>query len=305
MTEVAPRARCTLPVAALAGGRVPGFTYAQAVLCPRPRACALPPSPPLPPRRGVPMGRPKVALPFSQLDIDRTAPPWYAQFRSSGSYEIVPDDDHSQVLRVRYPRGSGVPSSRGPEGGANFVAMPRGLPATDVTLEYRVRFAPSFNWSYGGKLPGLLVGEGAATGGVRTARAASCRVMWQRGGAVIAYVYLPQGARPGSAYTSHSTAGAPYGDAVFAGQLPGLRRGAWNSVVVRVKLNGFDDSGRPVSDGELTLSINGRAANVSGIVWRRYPDVLITKILFSTFYGGKWTAPATTHADFAGVALVT
>lgn len=311
--------RCTPPV----------LTYAAVLRGPPPpRAC---PPPPVPARsapttpRGVTLGRPRVSLPMSQLTLGRGAPPWNGGAWWTDAAEVVNDEDAGvQVLRVRYPRGSGPPSAKGPRGGAGFLAAPPGLPASDITLAYRVRFAPGFQWSYGGKLPGLLMRDAkgededakdedaeAARGGRHSPRTASCRLMWQREGGLIAYVYPPSGVRQGREYERQAgvrTGGKVerFGDGLFKGERLRLRGGGrWNTLVVRVKLNGFDDvTGEPLADGVLTLSLNGRAATLDGIVWRRYRDVKITHVLFSTFFGGKWTSPVDTHADFGDFALV-
>lgn len=272
-----------------------------------------PPPPPRPasgPRPRPVIGIPKVSLPFSQLDLGRTSPPWYAGgWRTDDTCEILADtaDTDGSVLRVRYPAGSGSPRSKGPPGGAGFVATPRCLPATDAILEYSVKFAPNFEWSYGGKLPGLFIGKGVAAGGERSAGAASCRLMWQREGGLVAYVYTPAGARQSAAFDREAggRSSTGYGHCLFAAARLQLRgRGQWNKVVMRVKLNGFDDSNRPKQDGVLTIGVNGKAATMSGIVWRRFPDVKITHVMFSTFFGGAWTSPVSTHADFAGFSIV-
>ena len=279
----------------------PQMTYAAAVRARAREAVRAQPPPRI-------IGRPKASLPFSQLTLGRTSPPWYASSWSAESAEIVEDEEQGGLLRVHYPAGSGAPSSRGPPGGALFRATPRCLPAAlEVTLEYRVRFAGNFDWGYGGKLPGLSIGEGPSTGGEHSPHAASCRLMWQPGGRVIAYVYTPSGVRQSREYVREagSRGGGKYGDGLFrSAQLQLRGREQRNTIVMRVKLNGFDESRRPKPDGVLTVSVNGNAATLCGIVWRRYPDVKITHILFSTFFGGKWTSPVTTHADFAGFSVV-
>lgn len=255
-----------------------------------------------PPAASRVLGKPRVSLPFSQLAMGRTEPPWNARAWNTRSSELVPDEEHGQVLRVRYPRGSGTSASKGPPGGAIFLGTPRGFPATDVTLHYMVRFAPNFRWSRGGKLPGLSVGEGPASGGHHSARAASCRFVWQPRGGIVAYVYTPAGVSQSPAYAREAhRKGGKFGDHLFAAAQLHLRGdNQWNRLVMRIRLNGFDDHGRPRPDGVLTVSVNGKAATLPGIIWRRFPDVRISHVLFSTFYGGSWTCPETTHADFAG-----
>lgn len=270
----------------------------------------LPPPPPAaPPRRpsielpdGDLMGRPRAVLPFSQLTLGgKTTAPWHA-----GAWRVRACSIQGDVLRVEYPKGSSNFDSGGPEGGCTFKARPRCLPATDVSLVYRVRFPDSFDWGRGGKLPGLFVGVGEAAGGQHSANAASCRLMWQAGGGVIAYVYPPAGVKQTAAYARAARQGDTYGDGLFAGEGLRLVRGdRWNDIVVRVKLNTFDGQGRPLPDGLVTVSVNQEAATFGGIIWRRRRDIRVNHIAFSTFFGGKWKSPRDTYAEFKGVSCIT
>lgn len=298
----APPVRCTNRSAACGLYRTP--SYADVVRLPPPaQQPAQQPSRPRPAAAadGQLMGRPRARLPFSQLTLGKSgAPPWHASSWNTRACRVEGD-----VLRVEYARGSSHLSSR-PPGGCSFRARPRCLPATDVTLAYRLRLPESFEWSRGGKLPGLFMGFGEASGGHHSGTAASCRLMWRRGGAVIAYVYVPSGVRQSAAYARASKEGGAYGDALFedAGLRLSRGDGAWNDVVVRVKLNSFDADGRPVPDGVVTVSVNQRAATFEGVIWRRRRDVRIDHIAFQTFYGGKWRAPQDTYAEFKDVSCV-
>lgn len=266
-----------------------------------------PPAPLPPPRRpsfdavdGELLGRPRVNLPMSQLTLGKTSAPWHA-----GSWNTKTCRVEGDVLRVEYPRGSSH-LSRSPAGGCSFRARPRCLPATDVALAYRVRLPDSFQWSRGGKLPGLYMGFGPASGGRHAGTAASCRLMWQPDGEVIAYLYLPTGVKQSAAYARAARQGDVYGDALFRDA--GLRlvrgTGAWNDIVMRVKLNTFDADGRPLPDGVVTVGVNQAVATFEGIVWRRRRDVRIDNIWLQTFYGGKWECPQDTYAEFKGFSCV-
>lgn len=247
------------------------------------------------------LGKPRVELPLSQLTLGKTSPPWNA-----GAWRINTCEVRGDVLHVSYPQGSSNLSSRGPPGGCNFKARPRCLPARDVTLSYKVRFAPEFEWSKGGKLPGLFIGYGEASGGEHSATAASCRLMWRQEGGVVAYVYTPTGVRQSAEYTRAVQPGAGrYGDKIFGDLDLKVRRGEdWNTIVLRVRLNGFDKNGSPQPDGMLTLGVNNQTATLGGIVWRRRRDVQIASIAVTTFYGGKWRCPSDTYAEFTGFTCV-
>lgn len=262
-------------------------------------------SPPAPERRAQHhrhiLGRPETALPFSQLSLGTTSPPWMASAWRTEACSV-----RGNVLRVEYPRGSGNFGSGGPEGGCTFKARPHTLPATDVTLHYRVRFASNFQWSKGGKLPGLFIGQGDASGGAHTPKAASARLMWVRDGQVVAYTYPPSGVRQSQQYLDQAKTKGGYGDEVFgAAKLRFREPGRWNDVVLRVKLNGFDEDGAPLQNGLLSLSVNGRAASVGGIVWRRYPALKIEFVAVTTFFGGAWTSPVDTYSEFHGFSVTT
>lgn len=210
------------------------------------------------------------------------------------------------VLRVEFPKGSGAFSSSGPPGGCNFKARPHALPATDVTLQYRVRFAPNFDWGRGGKLPGLYVGTvGAASGGDHSATAASCRIMWKSRGQAVAYVYLPTGVKQTKQYDKEAVTKGRYGDEVFGSARLFFKHSSWNDIIIRVKLNGFDDDGAPRMDGALGLSVNGRAVSFTGIVWRRFGHVKVDHVAVTSFFGGFWESPTDTHAEFSNFRLTT
>lgn len=293
---------CAPPVACVPRGGLPGCglvstkTYAEVLQAP-----ARGGAPPADRRAGgAVMGRPKVELPFSQLVLGKTTPPWNAQSWSTKTCKIV-----DGVLRVSYPEGSSTPSSKGPRGGCSFKARPHCLPATDVTLSYRVRFADNFDWVRGGKLPGLFIGHGHASGGDHSAGAASCRLMWLAKGKVIAYVYTPSGIRQSASYAHEVHEGKQYGDSLFHDAKLFLKKGgAWNDIILRVRVNGFTEEGDPKPDGVVTLSVNGQAVTFTGIVWRRKPSIKIDHVAVVTFFGGHWKSKTDTHADFADFSIV-
>lgn len=292
LAQTCRAAPATRPPPAFAPGQSawvqPAKSYAEALLTP-------PPPPPKPV-----LGRPPAALPISQLTLGRATPPWYGSSWKVSACEAVGD-----VLRVRFPRGSGAFSRGGPPGGVDFKAMPRGLPSTDATLKYKVRFAPGFDWSRGGKLPGMFIGDhGGASGGVHSATASSARIMWRRNGLAVAYVYLPTGVRQSRAYHVGSRTKGHYGDEVFGGARLHFRAGEWNNVTLRVKLNGFDDEGSPRGDGTLTLGLNGKAATMEGIVWRADPAARVHHIAVTSFFGGTWKSPVDTYLELTDFALV-
>lgn len=252
-----------------------------------------------PPPPSKPLGRPMVKLPVSQLSLGRTTAPWQGSAWNTRTSRVVGD-----VLRVDYPRGSGT-SPKDPPGGINFKARPHCLPAADLTFRYKVRFAETFDWGKGGKLPGIFIGSGDASGGEHSPYGASFRTMWRPDGKIIAYVYPPSGVRQPAAYRDAAKKGYDYGDTLFDGAGLKVGRTKWNDIIMRVKLNSFDEDDEPRDDGTITLSVNGQPASLSGIIWRRKPSVQISHLLIVSFYGGKWKCPRTTYAEFTDFACVT
>lgn len=188
------------------------------------------------------MGRPAVSLPISQLVLGRTTPPWNGE-----AWHVERVDADADVLRVTF------------RGGCSFLCSPQALPASDVTLSYTIRVSDGFRWARGW-LPGLVIGSRESP------REASCRLAWHAHGRLSASVRLPRDARQGREYYRQSSNG---NNELLGGEGLCLKRGRWNTVVLRVRLNGFDDFQRPVQDGVLTVCVNGVMSTVSGIVWRR------------------------------------
>ncbi len=231
------------------------------------------------------LGTPKARLPMSQLTLGRTTPPWYAHsWKATGGCGAATEDDE-EVLRVEFPRGESCPCA--------FRARPRCLPATDVTLHYRVKFAPNFEWAPGGgRLPGLAVGcaEGST--------AATCHVSWHVGGGVTLDVFtdLPQ-----PAALARGAKRLKYGYELFKKSKLYVLHDSWNDIIVRVKLNSVA-GGEPEADGAASLVVNGRADAINGIVWRTRRGCAVSQLLWSAKY--RWKSLTNTHALFSDVYLV-
>lgn len=200
------------------------------------------------------VGRPRAALPITQLSLGRTTPPWNAVAWRADNCRVA-----GEVLAVDLRRGAGV----------RFLAQPRGLPATEATLSYTARVASDFAWSRGGTLPGVRVSDGAA-----------CVLAWRPRGELVARVGAREMLRD-------------------AGMR--LRRGHWNTLVLRVRLNGFED-GRPRRDGVLAVCVNGAVASVSDVVWRHDAAARVTHVVVQCRCRG---CPDGATAEFGDFALMT
>ncbi|MBX6313863.1 MAG: hypothetical protein IRY99_13245 [Isosphaeraceae bacterium] len=194
----------------------------------------------------------------------------------------------ARVLRVLYPKGSASPTvarrNNAPLGGAQFVADLGMPPREALHLRYYVRFAASFDFVKGGKLPGLCGGRiysgqkiPDGTDGFST------RFMWRRRGDGEVYAYLPTSIEHGTSLGRGSWR---------------FRPGTWHALEQKVVLN---TPGR--ADGYIRVWFDGKPVlEQRALEFRTVEDLKIEGIFFSTFFGGddpSWATPKSTYADFA------
>lgn len=195
--------------------------------------------------------------------------------------QIASDSQPQQgrILQVLYPRGSVGPA----QGGAQFLAkLP---PAAEYWLSYRVRFEPDFDFSRGGKLPGLTSGGSKFTGGTRPANGEgwSARYMWGPAGAARVYLY-------------HVDMPGEYGDGIV---LPDVTfvPGQWHRLTQHIRVNTPDGA-----DGLMEISFDGKQVlQRSDIRYRIGQQGLIDSFYFSTFHGGNtpdWAPAVDSVASF-------
>lgn len=190
------------------------------------------------------------------------------------------------ALRVFFKKGSGT--SAHPFHDASGVAIKfeaQGLVGTTgAVVAFDVFFDPkNWDWAGGGKIGGMFVGRGAASGGRHTADGASHRIMWQKDGGAISYLYLPRGVpQPNPALQKCTDFGLGLHHATFAKV---LKTGQWNRVELGVKLNSFVD-GKPAGDGKAVLTVNGVTAVTDRVNWARSPQLLLNGFDLSAFFGG-------------------
>lgn len=193
-----------------------------------------------------------------------------------GRVSVVKENENT-FLRVSYPAGQigSVPS------GAQWMTPL--APSDEAIAEYKVRFDPEFDWTTGGKLPGL-VGGTSASGGSPDPAGFSARYMWTHEGGLVVYLY-------------HSEQRRRWGDALPLGEKI-LFPGKWHTIKQRVKMNTI---GEP--DGELQVWFDGREVlhrknlrwRLAGHAWR------IERFYFSTFHGGAsddYRPSRDNHVDF-------
>ena len=214
------------------------------------------------------------------------------------------------VLRVTYPRGKYASSD-----GINTSVSVN--PTEAATLSYEVYLEPGWCWggdSKGGKFPGLGYSAGSdvkgGTGGNWIPNGGSYRVMWYGDGFPRAYVYYNK-TGPGNSESladqdpGYKAIAKPYGQAghnVWPDQLSQFKVGAWNSIVISMKLN---TPGK--RNGGICLRVNGQEKRYDSMMWRTTSNQLIRKVLVASFHGGgssDWACSKTTYASFRNFKLI-
>ena len=190
------------------------------------------------------------------------------------------------VIRTFFKKGSGTSAHPHRDAsGMTISCNAKGLVGTTAAVvRFEVYFDPqAWHWSRGGKLGGLFIGEGAASGGRHTATGASYRIMWQADGGAISYFYLPKGLpQPNPQLAGCREFGLGLHHDTFA---KALKVGQWNRIEIGVRLNTFKD-GKPAGDGQAMLCVNGVAAVTDRINWTARPDLKLNGFEYAAFFGG-------------------
>ena len=208
------------------------------------------------------------------------------------------------VLRVKYEAGSGSSGAKQPGKNGGFVlsqCIPKILPVDALVLSFDVMFETGWDFSRGGKLLGIMVGFGDASGKEHSSTGASHRVNFQSEGAAVSYIYPPAGVPQEDPNLVADGGGIKYFYDLFP---PGtLKINEFNHIEMGVKLNTFASDGSPNADGGAALTINGKTGELSNIRWRKSVDLRITEVLFNTFFGGSTPSLATCYAQFKNFKL--
>gem|GEM_PF-951521 len=188
-------------------------------------------------------------------------------------------------IRVRY---------KGFERGTERVIVHQNLPEVleEATILYDLYFEEAFQFTKGGKLPGLGPKNHVTGGGALHDKGWSARTMWtsQDGYLESIRTYIYHQNQPGS-----------HGDKRYA---EGFRfeRNRWYRIGLHIKLN----SAPELADGVANLSIDGEVlVRHSNIRFHNSlsNEATIVKVMFETFHGGgndNWT-PRDEHGNYTDV----
>lgn len=217
------------------------------------------------------------------LAADWGDPPW-SNGIGEGRTSIVRTEDGGKALEVFYPKGGVGPG--GETGGGAQWKMPLDRSYDELYLQYRLWFAPGFDFAWGGKLPGLAGGQ-ANTGGNKPdgTDGWSARIMWNSDG--IGGTVRDRRHAQLSQYVYHAGQPGRYAESLRyddlpTGRWPVIESGRWYTVTTRVRMNTPGEADGVVQswlDDELVL-------DARALRFRAVPDFAIDQLLFSTFFGG-------------------
>jgi hypothetical protein len=198
------------------------------------------------------------------------------------------------VIRTTLEAGTMHSNPSGNNGATLFIPLSKTV--EQACVAYDIRFSSGFDWSLGGKLPGLEgvapgVSPGYPTGGNRAGdQGWSGRMMWLGPKAyswagpdnmAVSYMYNPQQS-------------GDYGDDVRWNMA--FVQGTWHAVEVCYKMNTVG-----LSNGLLQAWMDGQqVVNDTAYTYRTRSDVAVSHLLWHIFRGGKtsdWAGSTTGYVD--------
>lgn len=213
------------------------------------------------------------------LDEDWNEPTW-SQGVDDGRVSIVETDGGENLaLAVLYPEGEYGTSATGAQWKLLFEDS-----HDCVRLSYRLQFMSPFDFVKGGKLPGLIGGEGNTGGGIPDGTDGwSARMMWRTDGDIVQYVYHPD---------QPETYGEDMPWELDSQQLQFIP-GQWHEVVHEIQMNTPG-----LNDGSITCWLDSELVlERADMRFRDVDDFAIDGMYFSTFFGGGSSSWSTTKDE--------
>ena len=138
-------------------------------------------------------------------------------------------------------------------------------PGTEYSMSYKLKFSEDFDWTRGGKLPGMCGGEGengaacpVGCSSVSKDRGFSMRLMWREDGAIVTYAYYPD--KPESIRCGEDW---PWSKKIQSGK--------WYHVRLYAKLNTVDGDDAK-ADGVFKAWLDGKQVLDKNDIRYRYND---------------------------------
>lgn len=174
--------------------------------------------------------------------------------------------DGSGALTFKMPEGK-----VGRDGSGGQFEIPVKA-SREYTLEYEVFFDGDgdYNWTWGGKLPGMAGGKPYYGGVPATAGDGfSGRFMFSGEGKIYAYIY-------------HKDMEGGHGDPIGIEKAGALSDKKWNKIKIYYKMNTGTQA-----NGAIKIWVNGQPVGEKSNLRYRTDGGLIDGILFSVFHGGE------------------
>lgn len=149
-----------------------------------------------------------------------------------------------------------------------------------AVFTFQINFQKGFYFKCQGKVGGLEIGKGPASGCKHCNTAGSHRLMWKPENGGQSYVYVPDQTYP----IQPSPLNKPYncGAGIFINELKGkFKPGTWQTVEIGVKLNDLNKR-----NGVLFMKIDNYIKVLNGVVWITAGDQFINNATFNFFWGG-------------------
>jgi hypothetical protein len=212
------------------------------------------------------------ASPLGEYDAADVERDWPGMLwaKPNGRVNVI-EENGNRFIRVKYPEGGVGPN----EGGAQWkVDFKDGFDTSydELYVSYKLRFSKGFDPVKGGKLPGMMGGQGNTGGKQATGFDGwSARMMWRAEAAAVFYVY-------------HADMPSKFGDVYKWGEVETRQfpAGEWVQVEHRIVMNSSDDK-----NGILQGWYNGvLALDKRDMRYRKVDGFAIDGFYFSTFFGG-------------------
>lgn len=183
----------------------------------------------------------------------------------------------SDSMRIVIEKGMGAGNPK--PGGRTFKGAPFPISSGGVVVSFEIMFDAGYEWSCGGKIGGLFVGTGSASGCDYSTNGASNRINFGRNGGMKSYVYIPEGSagKQPSELSSPPNCGQKVFEDDFANS---FTPGKWYTVHCGIRLNTVGKS-----DGKLLVGLNDKVRVLNGVLWR-LSNLPITRFSFNPFHGG-------------------
>jgi hypothetical protein len=238
----------------------------------------------------------------SPKDFNRALGPTGTSPAGYDDMDIVADSRGSgRVLRTTLDAGT-IRDGSGNHGAVLPIKLPGAYES--ACMSYDLRFSSRFDWSLGGKIPGLLgvapgVSPSEPAGGGSVARGWSGRLMWV---GHEAYSYAPEGSNMAVTYLYHPGQATKWGDNIRWNR--SFAAGTWHTVK---QCHTMNTVGR--ANGKLQAWLDGKqVVNSSNVVYRTRSDVKINYFEWDIFRGGDslaWAGSTTGYIDIDKVRVTT